>query len=290
MVKPSQKKEAVVYLRSRHKIGLVKICRLIGIAKSSHYYKSKLDDSEVIKKLKELAEKLPTRGFDEYYYRIRREGLKWSRNRVLRVYRSLGMVRRKKPRKQLPAGLRQPLFKTSRLNEVWSMDFMSDSLIDGRTFRSLNVIDDYNRECLLGKGSLSYPSLRVLRELERLIEIYGKPQAIRTDNGPEFISEQYRTWCDDNNITRLYSNPGKPMENGYIERFNRTLREDLMDPYLFTSINQFNMVAEKIIYDYNYYHPHKSLGRKSPVEFGQRDESNIGLINPIFDSYNLASE
>jgi len=284
VVKSSQKRAAILYLRNGYKIGLQKICEVIGLSKSSYYYESKLDDSEVIKKLNELVEKLPTRGFDEYYYRIRREGLKWSRNRVLRVYRLLGLVRRKKPRKKLPDELRQPLSKASGLNEVWSIDFMSDSLLDGRKFRSLNVIDDYNRECLLAKGSLSYPSLRVIRELEELIVCYGKPKAIRSDNGPEFISSEYRNWCDNNGIKKLYSSPGKPMENGYVERFNRTFREDVMDAYLFSSINQFNLVSDVAIQDYNCNHPHKSLGRKTPIEFAPRNESSIGVITPIEDS------
>jgi len=253
----------------------------MSLSRSLVYYSSKKNDSEVIEKLKSLADLLPSRGFDEYYYRLRREGLKWNRKRVLRVYREMGLVRRKKPRKQLPEGLRQPLHKASSLNEVWSMDFMSDSLMDGRKFRSLNVIDDYSRECLLGKGSLTYPSLRVIRELTELIERNGKPKAIRTDNGPEFISEDYRNWCKDQGITRLYSNPGRPMENGYIERFNRTFREEVMDAYLFNSISQFNIVAEKKIDDYNKNHPHKSLGRKSPAEFARREQPSIGFIKPI---------
>jgi len=253
----------------------------MNIARSTIYYRSKLDDTEVIDKLKSYAEILPTRGFDEYYYRLRKEGIKWNRKRVLRVYRLMGLVRRKKPRKQLPKELRRPLEPSFALNNVWSMDFMSDALMDGRKFRSLNIIDDYNRECLLGKGSLSYPSARVVRELEELIEQYGTPLAIRTDNGPEFISAEYRVWCNEKGITRLYSNPGKPMENGYIERFNRTFREEIMDAYLFSSINQFNVVAEKKIYDYNHNHPHKSLGRKTPVEFAECEQPSIGFIKPI---------
>ena len=253
----------------------------MDVSRSTIYYSSKLDDNEVIAQLKILVEELPTRGFDEYYYRLRQEGFKWNRKRVLRVYRQMGLVRRKKPRKQLPEGVRQPLHKTSRLNEVWSMDFMSDCLIDGRKFRVLNVMDDYNRECLLGKGSLTYPAQRVTRELEELIEQFGKPEAIRTDNGPEFISAHYRNWCKQTGIRMIYSNPGKPMQNGYIERFNRTFREDVLDAYLFSSISQFNMIAEMKIMDYNTKHPHKSLGRKTPCQFAKRPQPDIGFIKPI---------
>jgi len=250
------------------------------MSRSTVYYESKLDDSEVVEKLKYYVENLSTRGFDEYYYRIRREGLKWNRKRVLRVYREMGLVRRKKVRRKLPEGDRKPLKQATTLNETWSMDFMSDSLMDGRRFRTLNIVDDYNRECLLGKGSLSYPSLRVIRELQELIEQYGKPKAIRTDNGPEFISEEYRDWCKRQGINNIYSNPGKPMENGYIERFNRTFREEILDAYLFSSITQFNVLAEKKINDYNNNHPHKSLGRIPPREFAKRKHPYLGFIKP----------
>ena len=147
---------------------------------------------------------------------------------------------------------------------------MSDSLSDSRAFRILNVIDDHNRECLLSQGGISFPSGQVVRYLEELIEYYGKPKYIRTDNGPEFISNHYKTWCLNKNITPIYSEPGKPMQNGYVERFNRTFREDVLDAYLFHSLRQFQLIADEIIADYNDNHPHDSLDGKSPKEFGKR--------------------
>ena len=270
MVKPSAKKKAIEFLKQNFKAGVGRMTDLFGISRSSWYYESKLDDAEVIKKFKELIELKPNRGFDYYYCRSRREGCKWSRDKMLRVYREQGLVRRPKKRKKLPEELRKPLHQPSSTNEVWSMDFMSDSLSDGRPFRVLNVIDDYNRECLISQGSISFPSDRVIRHLEELIEYYGKPKNIRTDNGPEFHSLQYKEWCKENQIKRVYSEPGKPMQNGYVERFNRTFREDILDAYLFSSIRQFQIVADKIMDDYNDNHPHKSLCGKSPREFGNR--------------------
>jgi putative transposase len=164
---------------------------------------------------------------------------------------------------------------------MWSMDFMSDSLEDGRTFRVLNVIDDHNRECLLSQGSISFPSQRVIRHLEELIEYYGKPKYIRTDNGPEFISNDYKLWCRKHKILRVYSEPGKPMQNGYVERFNRTFREDVLDIYMFSSLRQFQVVADKIMEDYNDNHPHESLGGQSPREYGKRSYQTVGL-SPLF--------
>jgi putative transposase len=247
------------------------------ISRSSWYYTSKLDDTDIVEKLKELVALKPNRGFDYYYRRSRREGCKWSRSRMLRVYRSENLVRRPKKRKRLPEELRRPLYQPETVNEVWSMDFMSDSLVDGRSFRVLNVIDDHNRECLLSRGSISFPSVRVIRHLEELIEYYGKPKYIRTDNGPEFISHEYKNWADNHGIKRVYSEPGKPMQNGYVERFNRTYREDVLDAHQFSSLRQFQAISDNEMADYNDSHPHESLGGMSPIEFGKRSVPCGGL-------------
>lgn len=270
MVKPSVKKRVIEFLRNNYTVGIKRISSIVGYSRSSFYYQSKLDDSAIIEKLNELVEKKPNRGFDYYYKRSRREGCKWSRGRMLRVYRMQGLVRRPKKRRKLPEQQRKPLYQPKTVNEVWSMDFMSDSLTDSRAFRVLNVIDDHNRECLLSQGSISFPSSQVIRYLEEVIEYYGKPKYIRTDNGPEFISNQYKTWCFEQNITPIYSEPGKPMQNGYVERFNRTFREDVLDAYLFHNLRQFQVIADKTITDYNDNHPHDSLEGKSPKEFGKR--------------------
>ena len=149
MVKPSVKKKVIAFLRDNYTVGIKRISSIVGYSRSSFYYQSKLDDSAIIEKLNELVEKKPNRGFDYYYKRSRREGCKWSRGRMLRVYRLQGLVRRPKKRRKLPDQQRKPLYQPETVNQVWSMDFMSDSLSDSRAFRILNVIDDHNRECLL---------------------------------------------------------------------------------------------------------------------------------------------
>ncbi|SOE20279.1 putative transposase [Spirosomataceae bacterium TFI 002] len=277
MVEPSAKKKAVEFLKKKYSKGFKVCCSVLNISRASLYYKSKLDDSEVIKRLKELAESHPNRGFDTYYARIRREGSKWSRSRVLRVYRELGLVRRQKRRRKLPEAERKPLLVPKELNSVWSMDFMSDSLVDGRTLRVLNIIDDHNRESLLIEGAISFPSRRVIQGLEQLKEEVGLPKYIRTDNGPEFISKEYKDWCSKNNVRCVYSEPGKLMQNGFVERFNRTFREDILDAYLFASLGQFHHTAEKWQEDYNKYHPHKTLKKMSPREYAPRPSKPFGL-------------
>jgi putative transposase len=277
VVEPSAKKEAVGFLKKKYSKGFQMCCSVLNISRASLYYKSKLDDSEVIGKLRDLADSHPNRGFDTYFERIRRGGSKWARSRVLRVYRELGMVRRQRSRRKLPEAQRKPLVVPKKVNHVWSMDFMSDSLIDGRTLRVLNVIDDHNRESLLIEGAISFPSRRVIQGLEQLKEEIGLPKFIRTDNGPEFISKEYKNWCKINNVECVYSEPGKPMQNGFVERFNRTFREDILDAYLFTSLGQFQLTADKWKEDYNKYHPHKSLNKMSPREYAPRSSKPFGL-------------
>ena len=231
------------------------------------YYRSRRDDTEVIDKLTELAEAKPNRGFDWLYNRIRKQGHKWNRKRVLRVYRLLNLSLRRKTKKRLPKRIKEPLAVPDAPREVWSADFMSDSLITGRGFRVFNLMDDFNREALCMKGSFSMPGIRVVEYLREAIEVYGKPLAIRVDNGPEFLSRVFVNYCEVEDIEIKYIQPGKPSQNGYIERFNRTYREDVLDAHLFRDIEEVNYQTQKFKEEYNYFHPHKSLGRSSPKEY-----------------------
>ena len=207
------------------------------------YYRSLKDDEPLITKLLELSEKYPTRGFDNYYGKIRNEGLMWNRKRVLRVYRSLNLKMRRKKKRRLPSRDKKELETPSNLNETWSIDFMSDALTTGRRFRVLNIIDDHNREALITEAYYSIPATRLINSLKQLIRERGKPKTIRTDNGPEFISKAFVRFCNERQIELHYIQPGKPAQNAYIERFNRTFREDVLDSYLFETIEQVNIKA-----------------------------------------------
>jgi putative transposase len=230
-------------------------------------YQSSKDDSQTEKKLEELSIKYPTRGVDTYYGKIRLEGLIWNRKRVLRVYRKMGLQLRRKRKRRInrpyEEGLSQPIFS----NVMWSIDFISDALQDGRRLRTFNIIDDYNRQCLGIEVGISMPSQRVTRILSQAIETYGKPLSIRCDNGPEFTSFCFQQWAEDKGIEIKYIQPGKPNQNGFIERFNRTYREDILDAYIFTSLEQLQIITESWIDDYNISHPHQSLNSNSPVGF-----------------------
>jgi putative transposase len=153
---------------------------------------------------------------------------------------------------------------------MWSIDFMSDSLVDGRKFRLLNVLDDFNRESLTIEVDTSLPSLRVIRVLESLIAKRGKPVNISVDNGPEFISHKLAQWCEANKITLQFIQPGKPMQNAFIERKNGSIRRELLNAYLFYSLNEVRIMCEQWRADYNEERPHKSLGYLSPLLYASR--------------------
>lgn len=211
----------VAYLMACHRVSISRACRVVQLPTSMYYYKSVKDDSQTISKLQQLAEKHPTEGQDLYYSRIRQQGLRWNYKRVRRVYLLLGMNRRRKVRRRVPVRVKVPLQVPERAGQMWSMDFMSDVLVNKRKFRTLNIMDDFNREALCVEAAYSMPATRVTQILARTMEEQGKPTCIRVDNGPEFISKEFREWCRDKNISIQYIQPGKPMQNGYIEPSGR---------------------------------------------------------------------
>lgn len=202
-------------------------------------------------KLRWYREKLPARGFPEYYKRIRREGFGWNHKLVRRVYKKLGMSHRRKIKRRLPNSEKEALLQPIRPNLTWSMDFMEDRLENGRRFRTLNIIDDYNREALSIEVDYSFPSQKVVTMLNRIIEWRGKPEEIRTDHGTEFIAKAFEGFCSNSGIAHIPVQKGKPMQNGFIERFNGTYREDVLDMNIFETIHQVKEKTEEFLDDYN---------------------------------------
>lgn len=189
---------------------------------------------------------------------------------MYRVYTEMKLNIRRRARKRLPDRVKQPLMLATEPNQMWSIDFMSDSLVDGRKFRLFNVMDDYNRESLAVEADTSLPSVRVIRVLENLIDERGKPANIRSDNGPEFISHILQQWCRKNSITMQYIQPGRPMQNAYIERKNGSIRRELLNACLFSSLTEVRVLSDQWRTDYNMERPHKSLGYLSPVNYAQK--------------------
>lgn len=242
----------------------------MNLSRSLYYYVSQKDDTIVIEKLKQLAEKHVSEGQGKYYRRIRAEGIPWNHKRIERVYRMLGLNKRVPKRKRLPARVKEPLMVPKRPNECWSMDFMHDNLTNGRKFRVINIIDDYNREALRIEPYFSIGSKMVVKELSRLILERGKPACIRVDNGPEFIAEVMQQWCRDNGIKLQFIQPGKPMQNAFIERFNRSFRSEVLDAHYFDDLNQVRTLCEIFMNDYNEQRPHESLGNLPPKKYHQK--------------------
>ena len=252
----------------QEKLSVRRACKLVSLPRSvMTYQKVPKDDSSLIEALHQLVDKHPTIGFWKCYYRLKRKGYNCNHKRLYRVYTLLRLNVRRKAKRRVPQRIKEPLLVPETINQGWSMDFMCDSLVDGRRFRLLNIIDDYNRESLAIEIDTSLPALRVIRTLQRLIEMRTKPKAIRVDNGPEFISDKLQQWCDEQQIRLQFIQPGKPVQNAFIERNNGSLRKELLDAYLFFSLWEVRQMAEEWQQDYNYQRPHQSLGFVPPVEF-----------------------
>ena len=193
----------------------------------------------------------------------------WNHKKVYRVYKENELQLKHRKRQRIEVAERKPMSTASRPNEVWSIDFMSDGLTNGRKFRTFNVLDDFNRECLTVEVDTSLPSIRIIRSLEVIGSECGYPKYLRSDNGPEFISRSFRKFCCTHRIRHRRIEPGKPQQNSYIERFNRSYREDILDMYAFSNLRQVRELTSEWLIEYNYDRGHDSLNGKSPVEYAR---------------------
>lgn len=254
-------------LVEEHGLSERQACSQLKLPRSTCFYcKQPLKDEAIIDALTSLVEKHPSIGFWMSFYRLRLLGHSWNHKRVYRVYTALKLNIRRRAKKRLPARVKQQLFQPVAANQVWSIDFMHDSLWDGRSFRLLNVIDDYNRQVLAIEADTSLPVLRLIRVLERLKEVHGLPQMIRVDNGPEFISHKLDHWCRDHKIQLTFIQPGKPTQNAFIERMNGSLRRELLNAYVFKTLDEVREKTEEWMLDYNTKRPHKALNYKTPLQ------------------------
>lgn len=271
-------------LTAEEGISVSRACKLVSLPRSQYYYQSIKDDTEVIDVLQELAFKHPSYGFRKLFAYIRRSGKLWNHKKVYRVYKELKLHKRRKGKRRLPVRVKEPLEQATTVNQVWSMDFMSDSITGtNRKFRTFNVIDDCSREALAIEVDTSISSQRVIRTLNRVIERQGKPLRIRVDNGPEFTSAAFTLWAKEQGIQIQYIQPGKPMQNGFIERFNRIYRESTLDAYVFFDLNEVRWLTQQWIEEYNERRPHEALQNHTPAEWKEKllqAPGFIGLQNP----------
>jgi putative transposase len=244
-------------------------CQLFNVNRAMCRYSCTVLDStqDITELLLRLADSHKRWGFGLMFRWLRRNGYTWNHKKVYRIYCDLALNLRIKPKKRLAARTPVPLHQPVKPNAFWSMDFMSDSLACGRKFRTLNVLDDFNRESLSIEIDFSLPAERVTRVLDQVSAWRGYRRFIRADNGPELISQRLLGWGKQHDVTISHIQPGKPAQNGYIERFNRTYREDVLDQYWFNSLDEVREITNEWMAMYNGQRPHSSLGDQTPWEY-----------------------
>ncbi len=198
---------------------------------------------------------------------LRRSHPDWNHKRIYRVYKAMRLNLKRPAKRRIPKRQRVPLYVPQQPDRVWSADFVSDALACGRRFRTFNIIDDFNREALHIEVDTSITAVRLVRIFERLKAEHGLPQVLRTDNGPEFLGHSFIEWAKTNGMAIRYIQPGKPNQNAYIERFNRTYREEVLDQHLFVRLDDVREATHWWLIDYNERRPHGSLGDLTPMEF-----------------------
>lgn len=243
-------------------------CRAMNLNRGTFRYQgTKTEDREIVQELRQLAESQPRWGCRKMADYLRNHGHPWNHKRIRRVYRDLALNLHRKPKKRLAARTALALGVPVQSDLTWSLDFMSDSLSNGRAIRTLNIIDDYNREALWIEVDTSLPAERVVRVLENIMLWRATPKQIRMDNGPELISQRLESWAKEQQIELIHIQPGKPAQNAYIERFNRTFREDVLDAYLFDDLEEVRAITESWLEDYNTIRPHEALQGLTPRQY-----------------------
>jgi len=271
MVTPEAKRDAVVHACVEHGVSQRRACEVLKVDRSSVRYQSiRPDDAGLRVAMKQVATERRRFGYRRIHVMLQRQGIVMNQKKLRRLYREENLQVRKRGGRKRALGTRRPMVLPSCANERWSLDFVSDALTDGRKFRVLAVVDDYSRECLSLMADTSLSGLRVTRELNALIARRGRPLTIVSDNGTELTSMAILKWCQDTGIEWHYIAPGKPMQNGLVESFNGSFRDECLNESLFSSLaearNQITIWKE----DYNTHRPHSSLGNITPNEFAMK--------------------
>jgi putative transposase len=270
------RREAVLVMRVEMELSQRRACGLISMSRGTcRYRRRRSEDLGLRMRLRELAEERRRFGYRRLQVLLLREGWQVNHKRVYRLYveEKLGL-RRKRGRKR--SGVRQPLAEALGANQVWSVDFMSDALSSGRRFRMLNIVDDYTRECLAIEVDTSLGGRRVVRVLEELKQRRGLPLKIRSDNGPEFLSRAVDQWAYEQGLHWHTIQPGRPMENGYVESFNGRFRDECLNENWFTNLADAREKIAQWKQDYNQARPHSALGYHTPEEFATQHAAAMG--------------
>ena len=266
----ASRRAAVGFVVNRLGLSERRSCALIGIDRTSCRYVVRRPPDEPLRaRLIELAKERPRWGYRTLCDVLRRERLV-NHKRVHRLYKLEGLQVRRRRRKRVKGVQRVPLTPAQRPNQRWSMDFTSDTLACGRPFRTLNIVDDCTRECPAIEVDHSLPGLRVVRVLEGLAETRGLPETIVVDNGPEFAGRVLDRWAYQRGVQLHFIQPGKPVQNAFVESFNGKFRDQCLNEHWFVDLNDARRQIEMFRRDYNSYRPHSSLGGQTPEEFARR--------------------
>ncbi len=270
MVGPIARREAVGWLQTRG-TSLRRACHVIGLSTATWRYQRRTSATNVavLERLQAHAAVRARFGYRRLHILLEREGLIVNHKRVHRIYQSAGLQVRRRRRKRLTRADRVPLPSASQRLERWSMDFTADTLADGRNFRTLNIVDDFTRECVAIEVDRSLPGLRVTRVLDRLHASIGLPQTIVLDNGPEFAGRTLDAWAYARGVTLRFIRPGKPIENAYVESFNGKFRDECLNEHWFISVADAKATIEAWRIDYNTIRPHSSLDGATPHHFAR---------------------
>jgi putative transposase len=269
VVTPEQRRTAVTLATETAGISERRACRFTGFARSSQRYRTRRPpDTALLARLQALAAKKPRWGYRQLTRVLRREpGPRINYKRVQRIYQQEGLQVRRRRRKHRAKVPRMPMPVPTQANERWSMDFVRDTLGDGRAFRALTIVDDCTREAPAIEVDFSLPGERVVAVLDRLARTWGKPKAIVCDNGPEFASAALDEWAYRNDVTLNFIDPGKPTQNAFIESFNGTFREECLNENWFVSLADAQQTIEAWRVEYNTERPHSRLRDCTPREF-----------------------
>jgi len=271
-LKPSRKRELVDDLMRRYGASQRQACGVLKISRTSYGYRSIARDARpLIARIKEITAVRVHYGYRRVHVLLRREGWKDNHKRVYRLYRGEGLsLRHKRPKRHKAARLRQPKHLVSSINEIWSMDFVSDALFDGRRLRALTVVDTYTRECLAIEVGQSLKGEDVVHVLDRIKGERELPNAIKVDNGSEFVSKAMDRWAYENGVELDFSRPGRPIDNAKVESFNGRLRTECLNAHWFLSLADAKLKIEAWRRYYNEVRPHTALDWLAPAEFARQ--------------------
>jgi putative transposase len=270
----------IIQVMERFGLSLRRTCMLIGLSRTSFAYQPVLrpDEEAIRKRLKELAQTRRRFGCPRLHVMLRREGFMINHKRTERLYKQEGLLLRIRHRKKLASQLRTDIPKPNHPNHIWSMDFMRDSLANGRSIKVLAVVDEYTRKCFRIEVDTSINGVRVVRTLGEIGQMAGLPEIISVDNGPEFISKALDAWAYQRGVKLTFIRPGKPVENAYIESFNGRFRDECLNENWFMSLDHARRIIEAWRVDYNHARPHSALGYMTPEEFTSQE---VGKFSPV---------